>query len=349
MKGIKRLWNKKLWIVLSCVAAVILVVVVAAAILMDSFLNRIGRFDGNEPTYSPEQLESMLATGDNETLDATFPQIPADLIIPDEDVVNILLVGQDRREGQPRAHSDATIMCTINKKTKTLTMTSFMRDMWVEIPGYSPQRINTTYMINGFDLLNDTLEHNFGIRSDHNIEVDFSGFMSAIDLVGGIDIELTDKEARYLNRRGNWDVEDNAYTWDLKEGVNHLNGSQACAYSRIREIGDDFERTNRQRTVLMEMVEQAKKLNVFELYELVNEIAPLLTTDMTNAEILGYAVALAPILGEIEIVSQRIPMDGQYSFAEINGNFVIVLSESDYAASRKLLTDTVSAEANSEQ
>ena len=312
--------KKKLWIVLSCVAAVLLAAVVAVTILVDSFLNDIGRFDGDEPTYPPEQMESILATIGDETVDATFPQIPADVIIPDEDVVNILLVGQDRREGQPRSHSDATIMCTINKKTKTLTMTSFMRDMWVEIPGYYPQRINTTYMIDGFDLLNDTLEHNFGIRSDHNIEVDFSGFMNAIDLVGGIDIELTAKEAKYLNRRGNWDIEDNANTWDLKEGVNHLNGSQACAYSRIRDIGDDFERTSRQRTVLMEMVEQAKELNVFQLYELVKEIAPLLTTDMTNSEILGYAVAFAPILSELKIVSQRIPMDGQYSFAKIDGN-----------------------------
>lgn len=349
MKDNRGTKKKKLWILLSCVAAVVLVIVVAAAIVLDSFLNKIGRFGEDDPTYSPEQLESILATGDDETVDATFPQIPADLIVPDEDVVNILLVGQDRREGQPRAHSDATIMCTINKKTKTLTMTSFMRDMWVEIPGYSPQRINTTYMIDGFDLLNDTLEHNFGIRSDYNIEVDFSGFMNAIDLVGGIDIELTEKEAKYLNRRGNWDVEDNAYTWGLKEGMNHLNGSQACAYSRIRDIGDDFERTSRQRTVLMEMVEQAKDLNVFELYKLINEVAPLLTTDMTNREILGYAVAFAPILSELEVVSQRIPMDGQYSFADIDGNSVIVLSERNYAASRELLADTVGAGADTEQ
>lgn len=347
MKGSKLPKRKRLLIILSCVAAVLLVVFAAAAILVDSFLNKIGRFGLEESTYSPEQLESILATGE-ETVDATFPQIPADLIIPDEDVVNILLVGQDRREGQPRAHSDATIMCTINKKTKTITMTSFMRDMWVEIPGYSPQRINTTYMINGFDLLNDTLEHNFGIRSDHNIEVDFTGFMSAIDLVGGVDIELTEKEANYLNRRGNWDIEDNAYTWDLKAGVNHLNGSQACAYSRIREIGDDFERTNRQRTVLVEMIEQAKKLNIFQLYELASEIAPLLTTDMTNSEILGYAVTFAPLLSDVEIVSQRIPMDGQYSFAEIDGNYVIVLSENNYAASRKLLADTVGANTETE-
>ena len=349
MKENKQSKKKKLWIILSCVGAILLAVVVAAAILVDSFLNRIGRFDGDEPTYSPEQLESILATGDNETVDATFPQIPADLIIPDEDVVNILLVGQDRLEGEPRSHSDATILCTINKKTKTFTMTSFMRDMWVEIPGYSPQRINTTYMIDGFDLLNDTLEHNFGIRSDYNIEVDFSGFMKAIDMVGGIDIELTAKEAAYLNERGNWRVENNANTWTLTEGVNHLTGSQACAYSRIRDIGDDFERTSRQRTVLMKMVEQAKELNVFELYQLVNEIAPLLTTDMTNREILGYVVAFAPILSEFEIVSQRIPIDGQYSFAEIDGNSVIVLSERNYAASRKLLADTVGAGENTEQ
>lgn len=344
MKENKRSNKKNLLIALSCVIAVIVIIAVAATIIVDSFLNRIGRFEENETTYSPEQIESILAPTGEETVDATFPQAPADAIIPDEEVVNILLVGQDRRKGEGRSHSDATIMCTINKKAKTITMTSFMRDMWVDIPGYFPQRINTTYMINGFDLLNATLEHNFGIRSDHNIEVDFSGFMKAIDLVGGIEVELTDKEARYLNRRGNWDVEDNAYTWELKEGVNHLDGSQALAYSRIRDIGDDFERTGRQRTVLMQLIEKAKTLNILDLYKLANEIAPLLTTDMTNGEILGYAFTYAPLLAEFEVVSQRVPMDGQYSFAEIDGNYVIVLNDSHYVANRKLLADTVGAE-----
>jgi hypothetical protein len=99
----------------------------------------------------------------------------------------------------------------------------------------------------------------------------------------------------------------------------------------------------------MKLVEKAKGLNVLELYKLVNEIAPVLTTDMKNSEILGYVVAFAPMLSEMKIVSQRIPMDGQYSFANINGNSVIVLSESDFAASRKLLADTIGAGENTNQ
>ncbi|MFQ9799037.1 MAG: LCP family protein [Clostridia bacterium] len=100
-------------------------------------------------------------------------------------MVNILLIGQDRREGEGRQRSDSMILATINKKSQSIYLTSFMRDMYVPIPGYSDNRINAAYAFGGMDLLDDTIETNFGIHIDGNVEVDFSGFKTLIDMMGG--------------------------------------------------------------------------------------------------------------------------------------------------------------------
>lgn len=325
--------KKKLFIILGAVLALLLAAALAVYILADSFLSDIGRLDP-DATLSSEQLETVLEEGETVETDPVLEQ--AETLFKGNDVVNILLVGQDKRGGEEPQQTDAMILCTINKSTKTLTMTSFMRDLWIYIPEYYNQRLNYPYKLGGFKLLNDTLEYNFGVKADYNVEIDFSGFMQAIDAVGGVEITLTAAEAKYLNKRGNWDVENNT-DWQLQEGVNLLTGSQALAYSRIRKIGMDFERTNRQRTVLTALVDKAKNLDVTEIYRLAKQITPLLRTDMSNAQIFGLALDMIPMLSEIEIVSQRIPMDGQFSYANKNGADVIVMSKSQLEKNKALL------------
>lgn len=341
-------WKKKAVVILCVVLAVILVLIAAVIVWMNALLGRRGEL--NNETLSAEQIDSAMRGEGQENIEYGGPEIdpndvelpvePVELITKNEHVVNILLVGQDRRKGESRMHSDAMILCTINMETKTLTMTSFLRDVWVAIPGYGNQRLNVPYLLEGFGLLNKTLEYNFGVSADYNVEIDFSGFMKAIDKVGGVDVELTEKEADYLNRRGNWDVEKNTH-WNLTAGINHLNGSQALAYSRIRQIGMDFARTNRQRTVLMALVEKAKTLDAAALYDLIYDMIPLLATDMSDGQIIGLAVDLVPILKDLQVVSQRIPIDNGYSFANIEGNEVIVLGKRNYKSCRELLEQTL--------
>lgn len=337
----KSSWIKRLVIILCCILAVLLVVAAALYIWADSLLSGLGKLDQDDNTYSPEQLESII--GDEETVERDPIVEQAETIFSGKNVINILLVGQDRREGEPRMHSDAMILCTINKSTKTLTMTSFMRDMWVYIPGYYNNRMNVPYMLGGFELLNETLDYNFGVSADYNVEIDFYGFMKAIDMIGGIEIELTAAEAKYLNKNGNWGVEENQ-GWELTKGVNQLTGSQALAYSRIRQIGDDFGRTNRQRLVLTALIERTRTLSASELYSLIKEIIPQISTDMTNTQIMGLAVEMLPMLSELEIVSQRIPMDGEYSFANKNGAEVIELSLENFEANKELLAAAMEEE-----
>lgn len=319
------------------VLAVILVLLLGALAVLYSLLGGINRLD-QQPTLSQEQLNTIF--GEGETVETDPVQNQAETIFSSKDTVNILLVGQDRRGGKSPERTDAMILCTINKSTKTLTMTSFMRDVWVYIPDHYNQRLNLPYMLGGFPLLNDTLEYNFGVRADYNVEIDFSGFMKAIDAVGGVDIELTSTEAKYLNDRGNWDVEENQH-WKLKKGVNHLTGSQALAYSRIRKTDSDFKRTNRQRIVLTALLEKAKTLSATEMLSLAKEIIPLLRTDMTNAQILDLITDLLPLLSDLEIVSQRIPIDGEYGYANKNGASVIVLNDKQLEENIKLLGKTI--------
>lgn len=328
--------KKKLLIILSCILACLLLLLAGLYIWADSLLSGIDRLPAEETTISQEQLNDLLGDPDDLEIDPVVEQ--AETILSTKNVVNILLVGQDRRSSDgERMHSDAMILCTINTSKKTITMTSFMRDMWVYIPDYYNNRMNVPYMLGGFDLLNKTLEYNFGVSADYNVEIDFDGFMQAIDTIGGIDIELTAAEAKYLNQRGNWDIEENM-GWQLTEGVNHLTGSQALAYSRIRKIGDDFGRTNRQRTVLTELINKVQTLNATDVFRLIKQMIPMISTDMTNSEIIGLAVEMLPMLGDMEIVSQRIPMDGQFSFAtKSSGEEVIDLSPKQFEANKQLL------------
>lgn len=329
---------------LCCVLAVVLAALLLITIVADDLLGQIQRPSGTE-TLSSSEIEDILkgeeATGTGPTIqesDIDFGTAPTETI-DSEGMINILLIGQDSRSETGRQNSDAMILCTINKETKTLIMTSFLRDMYVQIPGYGGNKINACYPIGGMELLDKCLEKNFGVKVDANIAVNFSGFMKLIDMVGGVKIQITAEEASYLNYRGNWGVTGND-GWQLEEGENLLTGSQALAYSRIRALGMDFERTERQRRVITSLLDKAKEMNPVELYGLVKEGAAMITTDMTDSEIWGYVTELVPLLTDLEIVNQRIPVDGSYNFSNVGriGDCIVL----DFDVNRKFLAETLS-------
>lgn len=333
--------------ILCFVLALILVALIGFTVWVKSLLGQINRFGEDDVTLSPEQLESILAETDPSDPNFTGPvinnnevTIPNAENISSENVINFLLVGQDRRPGEPRSRSDSMILCTINKSAKTITLTSFLRDSWVYIPNYGNERLNVAYMLGGFARLNETLLYNLGVSSDHNIEVDFSGFKAIIDQIGGVDIELTSAEANYLNKNGNWDLEENP-DWILSAGTNRLNGSQALAYSRIRALDSDFGRTNRQRKVLMALIEKVQGMDTTDLYNMVKTLLPMLTTDMTDGQILGYVMEFAPVLSQYQIVSQRLPADGAYANAWIDDKLVLYISPENFEKNIQLLKDTI--------
>jgi len=237
-----------------------------------------------------------------------------------------LLIGQDKREGQSRQRSDSMILATLDKDQKTISLTSFMRDLYVAIPGYSSTRINAAYAYGGMDLLDETLTQNFGVEIDGNVEVDFEVFQVLVDKVGGIDLELTQAEADYICGRDQSVLYPQPLRtdWDLQEGMNHLDGEQALIHARNRSIGNsDYRRTERQQEVLMAAFEKVKDLSAFSIAGLVKDVLPLVTTDLSFTEIIGYVMDVMSI-GTGDIATYRIPEDGAYTPQTISGMQVLV-------------------------
>lgn len=324
-------------IIVGAVLALLLIVMILGFAYMESLLSMINKVD-DEPqnTMSQEEyqafLDSMSETVDPEYTgpvldreDVTWGSDVEDIESSDN-VINILLIGQDRRGTTGRSRSDTIILVTVNKTNNVLTLTSFMRDMYVQIPGCDDNRINVPYVVGGMKLLDSTLYTNFGVNVDGNIEVDFQGFMEIVDMMGGIEVELSAEEAEYMNQNVSWDVEDGTdKVWNLKEGLNHLTGSQALSYARMRNVGNsDYERTERQRRVLSLLIEKAKDLSISELNVLMQHALPLITTDLSNAEIWDYGLELFPLLPKLEVQTMRIPADGCYEAANIEGMSVLV-------------------------
>ena len=232
-------------------------------------------------------------------------------------VINILLIGQDRREGESRARSDTMILVSVNTERKSISLVSLMRDLYVQIPGYSDNRINAAYQWGGMDLLDETVLENFGVEVDGNVEADFEQFETIIDILGGVDVEMSKGEAEYMKY-----VMDSG---DVQEGENHLNGKQALDFARMRGLDDDFHRTERQRRLLTRLAEKLQSASVQQLLDLVNEVLPHVSTDMSSTQMLGYAAsAIQVYLSGSEIATGRIPAEGMYSDAEIRGMQVLV-------------------------
>ena len=231
--------------------------------------------------------------------------------LDNDGLLNILLIGQDRREGEDRQRSDAMILCSFNPETNRMSAISFLRDLYVQIPGYDDNRLNAAYAFGGFELIKETFNHNFGITVDGCLESDFEGFEKIIDAVGGVEIELTSEEAEIVG--------DGA-----SQGTCNLNGKQAFTYARIRKIDSDFQRTDRQRKILNAVFEKAKGYQLMELAGLFSEILPMMSTDMTDDEIMTFALTLASSLAEMKIHSFCIPAEGTYKSATIKNMAVLI-------------------------
>ena len=331
--------KRRFMTVLCIILAVILALLLGLTILINSILNKIPRFDPEVETISQEEIQQIIAQTDPPELLEGLEELPVEQIIMPEPaetiedtdhIYNILLIGQDRRPGQGRQRSDAMILCTINTKKKTLIMTSFLRDTYISMPDYQGEsfddnRLNACYVFGGMEMLNDALEMNFGVTVDHNIEVDFTGFENIVNMLGGVGIYLTGAEASIVQG-------------GAVEGWNHLNGQQALTYARIRSLDGDTNRTYRQRKLLMSIFESIRNLRVDQISDLVNSVFPMVTTDMTNADILNYIAIFAPLLTDLEITTQHIPAEGTAQNVMIRGMAVKV---PDYEENRRILMETL--------
>lgn len=320
--------------VLNILLSLLLVFLILLLIAMGYTLNMLGKMNyivGDEPTISPEELDRYLGENkDTRPSGVEDEQIVLDAVpgeqIYSENVVNILLIGEDARPGESRGRSDTMILCSLNPSEKKLTVTSFMRDMYVSIPGHIPHKLNAAFAWGGMDLLEETIGFHFGIAIHGCFVVNFEAFQWIVDEMDGVEIVLSSQEAQYLG---------------CQEGVNRLNGQTALTYARIRSIGDgDFDRTERQRKVIQAMVGQCKNMTAGKLHTLLETVLPKIRTNLDKTQILQYGLEILPLLANgVETEKICIPAAGTYRYAWVNGMSVLL---PDLEANRQILRQALS-------
>lgn len=285
--------------------------------------------------YTGEHADHSLAISNNGELKS------------DSSVENIMIYGADNHKEGEYGRSDSMILLSIDKRTHAIKQTSFLRDLYVTIPGHDPDRLNAAFAIGGAKLATETIEYNFGIRIDSYIVIDFSGFTSLIDAMGGITLELTEEEIDYINWQcwRNKQVEtrneivipeSEFYTNKNEEKAAKvkLNGRQALWYARDRDsAGSDFDRTARQRILIDTMISQLKSSNPFTLMYVAFMAAPLITTDMSKTDVLGKLFSVFELL-KYDKKEYRVPRSDNFSFEWVNDASVIGIDDIEYEKSK---------------
>ncbi len=262
-------------------------------------------------------------------------------------VKNILVIGTDSRDPEKDAgRSDSMILVSINSHTNKIYMTSLLRDAYVEIPNNGTGKLNAAYSYGGADLLLDTIEYNYGISIDDYVLFTFEACADMIDAVGGVEITLSDREAEAVNEILISEVNELAgddRNDDLLDGGGTLllDGKQALSYSRIRYVGNaDFERTERQRTVMQQVMEKAIR-NPFRLLSICVKALPDMVTNMSIGKLYLYALQVPYDLVFYDLEQQRLPEDDMFTNDTIGGEAVLRVN---FDAITKELKSTVYAD-----
>jgi len=303
--------GKIILIILVVFLLLIAAAVIAGVIYYNSILNRINHVEVPKIQYTtaPTEIQDAAETpSEAETEPAETEHIPSSA-----DYINFLIVGQASRYGDEERMADTMMLVTFNTYEKNITLTSILRDSFVKPPDYMGKKfgrikLNTVYHLGShyegtpagsMELINMTLYNNFGIEVDHNIEVSFEAFMDIINILGGIEIELNQAEADYLNK-------DDLYVlYDVEPGLQKLDGMAALSYARMRKAeGDgesDIKRTERQRKFTEAVLEKLKGMSLKKLNKIANKVLPMITTSMNNEEITEMLLKFLPMITDLTI------------------------------------------------
>lgn len=272
-------------------------------------------FDTDENTANLEELDP-----DSIHLDS------AESVSSNKDVINILLCGEENIGGG-RGRTDSIMIATINQRDNELKLTSIMRDSYVQIPGYTDNKINAAYHNGGMKSLIQTIKKNFGIQVDGYVLVNFDSFQDIVDAVGGIDITLDEKEVKYLNST-NYISDSSNHT--LVVGKNHMNGNQALGFARVRYVmrdGEygDFARTLRHRTVMTALYKRVMNKSTLELVAMIPKILPMLTTNIKKDDLINYiAMAVKVRDANNKVYTLNVPVEGGYKITRARGMSIIL-------------------------
>ncbi len=232
-------------------------------------------------------------------------------------VTNILFLGVDDEAGGV-SRSDSMILVSVDYKHGKIKLTSFLRDSWVEIPSKGKKaKLNASYAYGGPQLVVDTLEYNFHIDIDHYVMVDFEMFTQIIDELGGVEVDVTEKEAKFIRNTTRHK--------DMESGKVTLDGAKALVYCRIRKLDSDYMRTARQRKVISALIQKVAKTDIGTLIETVQTVFPLIQTDMNEAELTALAFKGGFGILAFDIQQTRAPIEEHMKASTVNGQWVEIL------------------------
>lgn len=297
-------------IVIIVLVLLILAVLIAGFAFVKGKLNLIQYDDGKK------DYDVTFDAGDEDELDLDLsgleevdPQgLPSGEIYKDENVLNVLILGTDERtkDFSDNARSDSMILLSINKKEHTAKLVSLERGMGVPIleGPYKGQYdwLTHCFRYGGASLVMEEVRECFKVDVDHFVRVNFTSVEYIVDLIGGIDVNLTADEVVYLNSVPGTNVH---------EGVSHLDGKTALSYARLRELDSDWQRVKRQQTVIQACANKVKDSNLSTLNELLNQILPMVQTNFTQSEIAKLMLIAPEFLG-VEFERMTIPEQGTY-------------------------------------
>ena len=329
------------------VIVLILLLVVGAAVAfgvsyynkMFSKMNIVTLDQDLYATYSEETEDPM---GMTQTVTET-DTLPEDAVTEEttrppfksDDIINILVVGQASREGEEGHMADTTILVTVNTYDGTVRLSSVLRDSLVSLPSYKTHtagrsKFNMAYQLGyswegiagAMAYTNLTMYHNFGVEVDYNVEISFESFTKLIDYMGGVEIELTEAEAKYLNK-------DDLYVkYDVQPGLQYLDGMAALSYARMRKAdgdGDsDIKRTARQQKLIEILFEKVRNLGLKDLQSVADTLLPLITTTMTPKDVADLMVKMLPHIRGLKFEKGTIPIETTY-WGELQDGYGSVL------------------------
>ncbi len=246
-----------------------------------------------------------------------------------DDVINIAFFGLDRRKKEELSRSDAVMILSLDKKHKKVKLSSIMRDSYVNIEGHGKTKLNHAYAYGGPELAIKTINSNFKLNIRDFVAVDFYGLENIINTVGGVEIPVRSDEIKYINSymQGTAKVENKAVQEVQNPGLQNLNGMQAVAYARIRYTsGGDYERTERQRTVLTAIMNKIKKLGPTEFPKVVSSLLPNVESSLSSTEIMKMGTS-AFALGIDNVEQQRFPLDNYCEGKPIDGIYYLLFNE----------------------
>ena len=272
------------------------------------------------------------------------------------DVTNVLLLATDSR-GQDIGRSDTMILATINRKTGTIVLTSFLRDILAKYPefpknpisgGTGYDKLTHAHAYGGPELTMAVFKETFNIQVDYYARVNFDSFVHIIDSVGGVDLYLTEAEVRFINEGVNdADVfamlgsNEPAALLEVREGMHHLTGLHALRHARNRYTnGDDRARTDRQRIIIDALIKKAQGLSISALTQSLNTILPMITTNMPKSMV-TEVIQDAPTYIFYDLESLRLPLEGSYTVDSYN--FILDLEKNCKYLYEKIYGESVSS------